>query len=298
MYSKEKLITEREMEFPIFRPLANIQPVILDKSGPNPIPIADGQTRIERIRQRGVIRIGFDPTKMPFAYFSANDQLIGFDIEMAYYLADDLHVNIEFVPIASENLTQQLNDDHFDIAMSAIEGTVNQAAEMPSIDSYMDVTLAIVVPDHEKRDYRTRDAILSIPDLKLAVIKNSFFADRAPKVLPENVKLIELDSANEYFEGAFAESSGLVISAESGSAWTLRYPEFTVVNPLQSRVRVPLYYLTTNEPEFQLFLQNWLTLRRSDGVYQQLYDYWVLGEDNQKPKPRWCILRNVLHWVD
>ncbi len=298
LYSKAKLVTEREMEFPIFRPSAKIKPVILEKSEPNPIPIAKGQTRIERIRQRGVIRIGFDPGKMPFAYFSANGQLIGFDIEMAYYLADDLHVNIEFVPIDSGNPTQQLIEDHFDVAMSAIEGTVIQAAELPSIDSYMDVTLAIVVPDHKKRDFRTRDSILSIPDLKLAVIKNSYFADRAPRVLPKNVELIELDSASEYFDGTFAKSSGLVISAESGSAWTLRYPQFTVANPLQSRVKVPLYYLTANDSEFQLFLQNWLTLRRSDGVYQQLYDYWILGEDNQKPKPRWCILRNVLGWVD
>jgi ABC-type amino acid transport substrate-binding protein len=137
-----------------------------------------------------------------------------------------------------------------------------------------------------------------MPDLTLAVIKNSYFADRALKVLPENVELVELDSASEYFEGAFSQSSGLVISAESGSAWTLRHPKFTVVNPLQGRVSVPLYYLTANDSEFQLFLRNWLTLRRSDGVYQQLYDFWVLGEDHQKPSPRWCILRDVLHWVD
>jgi ABC-type amino acid transport substrate-binding protein len=297
-YSKAALITEREMEFPRSRPLSNINPILLNESEPNPNPIAEGQSRIDRIKQRGLIRIGFDQGKMPFAYFNATGQLIGFDIEMAYYLADDLQVNIEFVPIDRENLFRQLIDDHFDVAMSAIEGTVNQATELPSIDSYMDVTLAIVVPDHQKRNFRTRNEILKIHDLKLATVKNSFFADRAPRVLPENVQLIELESASEYFEDKHREANGLVISAESGSAWTLRYPQFSVTNPLASRIRVPLYYLTANDTEFQKFLQNWQTLKRSDGTYQQLYDYWILGLDNQSQDPRWCILRDVLHWIE
>lgn len=298
LYSKEKLVTEREMEFPISRPSSDIDPVILTESEPNPNPILAGQTRIDRIQQRGAIRIGFDPGKMPFAYYSASNKLIGFDIEMAYYLADDLGVNIEFVPIDPQNLNLQLRDDHFDVAMSALEGTVNRAADLPSIDPYMDVTLAIVVPDHEKRNYRTRDEILGIPDLKLAMIKNSNFADRAPRALPNHIQLIELESASEYFDSKYEAVNGLVISAESGSAWTLRRPKFTVANPLNSRVRVPLYYLTANDSEFKMFLKNWLTLRRSDGTYQQLYDFWILGESNQKRRPRWCILRDVLHWVE
>jgi proton glutamate symport protein len=55
--------------------------------------------------------------------------------------------------------------------------------------------------------------------------------------------------------------------------------------------------LTANDSEFEKFLQNWLTLKRSDGTYQQLYDYWILGQDEKDQKPRWCILRDVLHWV-
>ena len=235
---------------------------------------------------------------MPFCYFRAGSNvLIGFDVQMAYYLADDLMVDLEFVPIQRGNLYQQLRDDHFDIAMSAIEGSVKQAALLPAVDSYMDVTLAVVVPDHEKRNYRSVEQIFAIPDLKLAVIKNSFFVEQARKVLPEGVKVIELDSAAEYFQGRHSDVNGLVTSAESGSAWTLRYPQFTVANPMKGRVRVPLYYVTGDDREFEHFLQNWLTLKRSRGTYQELYDYWILGLDPETKKTRWCILRDVLGWV-
>jgi Na+/H+-dicarboxylate symporter len=296
-YSKEQLVTERELIFPLLRPLAKINPQMAEDK-PNPDPIRPGKTRVERIVDRGFVRIGIDPKKIPFSYKNADGKPVGFDIEMAYFLADDLGVNIEFVPIDQPNLQQQLRDDHFDIAMSAQEGTVEQAAQLPAIDPYMDVTLAIVVPDHEKSKFRTVDDIFKIPDLKLGVIKGSFFAERAPKVLPGNIQVVELESAEEFFEGRHTDLSGLVISAEAGSAWTFLKPEYTVANPVKGRVRVPLYYLTAADDEFESFLQNWLTLKKSDGTYDELYDYWILGLNKQNKKPRWCILRDVLGWVE
>ncbi len=303
-FSREKLVTEREMVFPSDRPSAVVPVSIADPGEPRPNaePIREGQSRVERIRQQGCIRIGFDPGRMPFAYYNSRQQLVGFDIEMAYYLANDLAVDrpirIEFLPIDSRiPLHEQLRDDHFDIAMSAIEGTVNQAALLPAIDPYMEVILAIVVPDHDKGKYKTRDDILAIPNLKLCVIKGSFFAERAARISAD-IELIELESANEYFDNRNLNANGLVISAESGSAWTLLRPEYSVANPLEGRIRVPLYYLTAADQEFESFLQNWLTLKRSDGTYQRLYEHWILGEENQSQSRRWYILRDVLHWVD
>lgn len=297
-YSKEALVTHRDMMFPENSHVADLAVDVLENSQPNPVPIRSGQSRVQRIKQYGKIRVGFDPNKMPFCYFRADTKvLIGFDVQMAYYLAYDLDVGIEFIPIELGHLHQQLRDDHFDVAMSAIEGSVKQATLLPAVDSYMEVTLAVVVPDHEKRDFRTVEQVLQIPDLKLGVIKNSFFADLARRVLPEEVVVVEMDSATEYFEGRHQEVHGLMITAEAGSAWTLRYPNFTVANPLAGRVQVPLYYVTADDREFENFLQNWLTLKRSRGTYEELYDYWILGLDTQVKAPRWCILRDVLGWV-
>jgi proton glutamate symport protein len=299
-FSKEQLVTEREMIFPDDRPLSAIESIVLTSSTPDPKPIPQNQSRVERIKQRGCIRIGFDPDKMPFVYYNSSKKLIGFDIEMAYYLADDLQVNIEFVPIDRQNLQQQLLDNHFDVAMSALEGTVNQAALLPATDPYMNTNLAVVVADHRKREFRNRSLIKNIPDLKLAVLKGTFFAERAPLVFPDKTDftIVTMDSAAEYFAGRHVEVDGLVISAEEGSAWTLLRPSFTVANPLHGEIRLPLYYLTAADREFQQFLQNWLTLKRADGTYDQLYRYWILGQDDQDQKPRWCILRDVLKWIE
>lgn len=319
-YSREKLVTDRELVFPDDRNRSRVSMRILDASGPNPHPIRAGQTRVQRIKEYGAVRVGFDSDKVPFSYYSADHQLIGFDVEMAFYLADDLGVDLEFVPIAYDAdlpgmkemfaglapydrvgmLNRQLSADCFDFAVSAQEGTVEQAASLPSIDPYMEVTLAIVVPDHEKHNFRTPERIAAIDNLKLGVIRGSFFAEKAPAAFADqpDVQIVELDSASEFFDGRYRDLDGLVINAESGSAWTFRNPGFTVANPLSGRVRVPLYLLTASNLEFEAFLRNWLRLKRADGTYRKLYDYWILGLEEEDRHPRWSVVRDVLHWVD
>ena len=189
------------------------------------------------------------------------------------------------------------------IAIGAIEGTLDQATTLPSIDPYMNITLAVVVEDHNRSKFRTREQIRNYPGVKLGVIKRSFFADRAPKLFSED-SLVELESASEYFDGRYEEIDALVISAEKGAAWTMRKPQFSVNNPLKGQIRVPLYYLTASDHEFEAFLQNWLTLKRTNGTYDQLYQYWILGTDEKElgldgqKHSRWSIIKDVLRWVE
>jgi ABC-type amino acid transport substrate-binding protein len=312
-FAKDQLLTRRELVFydlderPLADSLVSSRVVAIDQAEVARIrPLQVAETRVQRISDEGILRIGFDPQMLPFSYLNADGQLVGFDIDMVHFLAYDLidatnkdaRIAIEFVPYDRSILAQQLKHDVFDIAISAVEGTMQQAASLPSIDPYLEVTLALVVRDHDKHRFQTRQQLKEDPNLRLAVIKNSFFAERVAKVFPETAQqTVFLDSAEEYFESAHEQVDGLVISAEAGSAWTLRYPQFTVTNPVQGRVRVPLYYVTDNDTRFEAFLQNWLTLRRNDGTIDELFEYWILGKDRQPTPRRWSLIR-ALGWVD
>jgi hypothetical protein len=39
-------------------------------------------------------------------------------------------------------------------------------------------------------------------------------------------------------------------------------------------------------------------LKRKDGTLDVLYRYWILGQNAAPQRPRWSVIRNVLHWVD
>jgi hypothetical protein len=89
------------------------------------------------------------------------------------------------------------------------------------------------------------------------------------------------------------------MAAERGSAWTLRSPQFTVVVPEPGVLKVPLAYaLPQHDHDFARFLNTWIELKRRDGTIDDLYQYWILGRNAAARRPRWSVIRDVLHWVE
>jgi Na+/H+-dicarboxylate symporter len=58
----------------------------------------EGRSGLERIKERGAVRVGYNPDRLPFAFFNARGDLVGFDVELATLLAEDLGVGLELVP--------------------------------------------------------------------------------------------------------------------------------------------------------------------------------------------------------
>ncbi len=116
--------------------------------------------------------------------------------------------------------------------------------------------------------------------------------------LDKDLEFVEVANESEFFDRYPEVADALVTSAEAGSAWTLRHPNFIVVKPDELDTRSPLYYLVPETSRFADLVNGWLKLRRRDGSIQQLYDYWILGQDDRDPAPRWCIVRDVLRWIE
>ena len=91
----------------------------------------------------------------------------------------------------------------------------------------------------------------------------------------------------------------LLLSAERGSFWTLLHPAYSVVVPRPNLIEVPVAYpVARRDEELTRFMTRWIELKKGDGTLDALYDYWILGKNAEPRKPRWSILRDVLHWVD
>ncbi|MGI9589723.1 MAG: cation:dicarboxylate symporter family transporter [Myxococcota bacterium] len=270
---------------------------VLEQASPSPFALGLGQSRLDRIRARRVIRVGFNPEKLPFSYFNGKGELVGFDADMAHRLARDLDVSIEFVPFQEGTLAEQLAADHFDIAMSGIPGTVGRSTRMSLSDSYLTVTLALVA-GNRTLPWRDPAAIAQQQGLRLAAVSDSFYAERAGELFP-NAEIIEIRKERDFFEDADDRFDALVTSAEGGAAWTLVYPHFDVLTSLPRRIRVPYVYpFGGPDKELEEFLEHWIELKRNDGTIDELYDYWILGKGAVRVGPRWSVIRNVLGWVD
>jgi hypothetical protein len=106
---------------------------------------------------------------------------------------------------------------------------------------------------------------------------------------------VVLTSPREFFESRGAELDALVFSAESGSAWSLLYPAYTVVIPQPDILAVPLAYaMARGDQELVSFVNTWIELKKKDKTIAALYDHWILGKNAVLKQPRWSVLRNVL----
>jgi len=272
--------------------------VIFDGAEPNPDPLEPGESRIQRIRRRGVFRVGFHSNELPFSYLNEDGELVGFDIEMAHRIATEMGVSIEFVPLDFDALEAQFEADHFDIAMAGIVGSYQYLHRVLYADSLVELTGALLVPDHQRKKFFSRSAINQLGPIKLGIVGAPRISKRFKVQFPE-IELIAIDSHLDYFSGDRDDLSGLAVVAEIGAAWTLRYPQYSVVIPSDVEIGSPLVYpVASDAVDLVAFVERWAALADDDGTTDELYDYWILGRGVEDPGPRWSVIRDVLHWVE
>jgi ABC-type amino acid transport substrate-binding protein len=186
--------------------------------------------------------------------------------------------------------------------MSGVMMTTRRAALMDFSPSYLDETLAFIVPDYRRADFSSADWIRETPGLRVGVPALPYLLTLVRREFPGVTTVeIPLDSARltDFLEGRGEPVDALVMTAERGAFNTLLYPAFSVAVPHPVIIKIPLAYpVAGHDIEFARFMGLWIDLKKRDGTIQSLYDHWILGHNAAPPKKRWSVLRNVLHWVE
>ncbi len=263
-------------------------------------PVDPTRSQLEQIRERGVLRVGyFVADSLPYAYFNKAGELVGLDVEMAHILAEELDVTLEFVPADRVRLETQLQSAYCDVVMSGFAITTPRAATIAFSAPYLHETVAFLVLDHRRSDFATRESILAQTGLRVGIPELTSFQSLAESFLPETAQMVPMEDISNHFEERMAEIDALGLSAQRGSFWTLLHPAYSVVVPQPRPVEVPVAYpVARRDQGLARFMTRWIELKKGDGTLDALYDYWILGKNAEPRKPRWSILRDVLHWVD
>ena len=262
-------------------------------------PVPDLQEpRLETIRERGTIRVGYFKDHLPYAFKNAEGKLVGFDIEMAHRLARELGVTIEFVRLEPHKVAGHLKDGQCDIIMSGVAVTTERVKEIAYSNSYMDTTLAFIVRDHWRDEFSSWETIRELDSPRIGVPKLNLFISVIGDHLP-NAKIVPSNSVREYFKKNSQDLQAFAFGAEASAAWTLVYPHYQVTVPLPNPVKIPLAYaMPRGERDMVDFVNTWLDLKRKDHTIDSLFEHWILGKHTSNKGPRWSVIRDVLHWID
>jgi ABC-type amino acid transport substrate-binding protein len=276
-----------------------VQTTVLRQLPAEPLPSPhEGAALLDAIRARGFIRVGCVDGAMLYSYFNSNGELVGFDVEMAYRLAEGLGLKIEFVPVPRERLAEVVNSGMCDVLMAGIAVTAERASAMLFAPPYIDETFSFVVPD-KRNDFSSAAWIRATSGLRVGVpglpnLRGTVrFQFPGVEIVPVSAEQIA-----HFFAGRGEPVDGLVLPVERASYFTLLHPAFAVAVPHPLKIQFPLAYpVARHDLEFARFLGIWIDLQRKNGTIQTLCDHWILGQDARPQQPRWSIIRNVLHWV-
>lgn len=249
----------------------------------------------EHIKSEKVLRVGYHPDHLPYSYFNDKGDLVGLDVALMHHLAARLQVKLEFIPYDYHTVLSQLVSGEIDVAIGGLIETPERLLRVGFSEPYHTATLAIVTRDHRRREFETVDGLRARQGLRLAEQAGDL-ANAGQHELP-NIEFVVIDKYRSFFEGTVGDLDGLVIPAEEGAAWTVLYPGYTVVIP-KPPVRRPVGMpVRLEDQEWRSFLDRWLDFERLDGEIARLRSYWIEGNGAKQQPPRWCVMRDVLHWL-
>ena len=266
--------------------------------GQAPPPLPPVTTSIaDRIESSKRIRVGYFDDSLPYAFFNTRGGLVGFDVEMAEQLGRDLGVGVEFVPVSRSILTTGLDASTCDLVMSGVAIGPDRALHVQFSAPYLDETMAFLVPDHLSADFSEWSDIKAMGRLRLGVPNAPYFIRKIQDELPD-AEIAPLGTMDEMFRPQTPPLDVFVATAERGSAYTLLHPEYSVVVPKPRPMKVPLGYVIAGHDSRTVDLVNtWIDLKRKDGTIDELFAHWILGQQAEATRPRWSVVRNVLHLV-
>ncbi|WP_419420817.1 cation:dicarboxylate symporter family transporter [Legionella sp. D16C41] len=254
-------------------------------------------SRLRRIQETGVLRVGYNEHMIPFVYFNEYHELVGFDVAFMYDLARTLGVELTFIHFDFPNLINDIAADKFDIAIGSIYVISSRLLSAAYSQPYFHDQPAFIVKKNRVKDFKDVDSIAQIKNLKIAVFNDPVMIPLAKENFP-NAKLViipNMDTLPEY-----PDVDGSLWTQEHAQAWASVHPGYASVTSYGLKNNAPLlmaYILRKDEQDFLWFLDYWLKIKETDGFRHQEYEYWLLGKPRPSNEPRWSIIHNVLHWV-
>lgn len=245
---------------------------------PGPGLTAEKST-LDQVLERGVLRVGFD-TFVPWAMKDKNGEYIGFEIDVARRMAEDMGVGIEFVPTKWSGIIPALLTGKFDIIIGGmgIQPARNLKVNFSRPYEFSGMSL---VASRAAAPGLSSLTDFDKPGVVLAVKTGATSVAAAKKHMPRATLRMFDDEAQALQEVLNGRAQAMVASAPFPEQQALRNPDVLYL-PLggQTFTREPIgFAVRKGDPDFLNFLDNWVVVTESDGWLAERYDYWFKTMD-------------------
>jgi ABC-type amino acid transport substrate-binding protein len=238
------------------------------------------------IRRRGELRVGLRRDGLPWAYRNGEGRWVGFDVDLMQEFASNLGVKLVLLPAGLENLETLLDQQRIDLAVGGIQDNPLRASRHQMSNGYLTVHLALVVADRNVALVQnlhnhppTRPLRIAVSDAQLMnrLLQEQLAEHLGTPRQPAPLVLVPISDKQQFFaKGSFEQMDGLLTTAEGGAAWSVLYPQTSLITPFRNELSGQMVVLVAGDDAPLLhYLNTWLAHTRSDGSLKALERHWI-----------------------
>ena len=232
---------------------------------------------IETVKRRGAIKVGLS-LFMPWTMRDINGDLIGFEIDVGYKLAEDMGVEVEFIPTAWDGIIPALISGKFDVIISGMSITPQRNLTVNFTRPYA-YTGATIVANRRLTEGFSLDDYNS-PEVSFAVRRATLGAGGVVNTFPDAELLLFDDEAATMQEVLNGTAHATIASEPAPSRYSRTYPDilhipFDQLFDEQSEG----FAVRKGDPDALNFFNHWISSHLRSGWLQDRHDYWFKTDE-------------------
>ncbi len=230
---------------------------------------------LERIVASGKIRIGMSGDQAPFNVKNKAGELIGFEVDLANFVADALGVEVEFVTRAFPDLLDALKDGEVDIVMSGMTITAARSLDAVFVGPYIVSGKSVLAKSRALAGGETAQD-LNRSGITVAAIRNSTSEAFVKKRLA-NAKLVTVEHYDDAIQMVIKdEIDALVADVPACNLAVFRYPDEDLATLSAPLTVEPIgIAVSASELPLQMLLDNYVSAYEASGLLEMLRVQWL-----------------------
>jgi polar amino acid transport system substrate-binding protein len=236
------------------------------------------ESTIEQVLKRGVLRVGMS-TFVPWAMKDKTGKLIGFEIDVATRLAEDMGVKVEFVPTKWAGIIPALLTGKFDVIIGGM-GIRPQRNIKVNFSIPYDTTGMSIVAHRELAAGFTSLTDFNRPDVIIAARLGSTAVTATKKYMPKAQLRMFDDESQAYQELINGKAHAVVGSAPRPAYEALKYSDKLFLPLKETFTREPIGF-AVKKGDFDTlnFFNNWIRVVEAEEWLKERKHYWFGTRD-------------------
>ncbi len=233
---------------------------------------------LETIKKRGAVKVGMS-TFIPWAMRDKNGQLIGYEIDVATQLAEDMNVKAEFVPTAWDGIIPALLAGKFDLIIGGMSITPERNLTVNFTAPYANSGTHLVAHRELAAGFKTLEDF-NRPEVVLTARRGATPATAARRLMPKATLRQFDEDALALQEVLNGKAHAFITSTPTPAFEALKHPDKLFLPIAEPFVQgAEGFALRKGDPDALNFFNNWILLRQQDGWLKERHDYWFKTRD-------------------